>query len=148
MEARLQRRIQRYGWDKAVRYYEQYWGQQLALAQRRLLEMAAIQPGEWVVDVACGTGLVTVRAAASVGPAGVVVGTDISAQMVASAYTVAVRHHLRHTTFARMDAEELQLLDGTFKPRRDSPFFTRLALKRRGDLSILAKIDALQSVIN
>ena len=33
MEASIQRRIQRYGWDKAVRYYEQYWGQQLAPAQ-------------------------------------------------------------------------------------------------------------------
>jgi ubiquinone/menaquinone biosynthesis C-methylase UbiE len=76
--------------------------------------MAALQPGEWVVDVACGTGLVTVRAAASVGPEGVVVGTDISAQMVASAYTVAARQRLRHTTFARMDAEALQLQDGTF----------------------------------
>ena len=77
MDAKLQRRIQRYGWDKAVRYYEQYWGQQLAPAQRRLLEMAAIQPGEWVVDVACGTGLVTMRAAAAVGPKGVVVGHGV-----------------------------------------------------------------------
>jgi ubiquinone/menaquinone biosynthesis C-methylase UbiE len=114
MEPSLQRRIQRYGWDKAVRYYERYWGQQLEPAQRRLLEIATVQPGEWVLDVACGTGLVTVRAAASVGPEGVVVGTDISAQMVANAYTVAARQHLRHTTFARMDAEELQLADGTF----------------------------------
>jgi ubiquinone/menaquinone biosynthesis C-methylase UbiE len=114
MEPRVQRRIQRYGWDKAARYYEQYWGQQLAPAQRRLLEMAALQPGEWVVDVACGTGLVTVHAAASVGPTGVVVGTDISAQMVTSASAVAARQHLRHATFARMDAEALQLPDGTF----------------------------------
>jgi ubiquinone/menaquinone biosynthesis C-methylase UbiE len=76
--------------------------------------MAALQPGEWVVDVACGTGLVTVRATAAVDPEGVVVGTDISAQMVASAYTVAAQQRLRHTAFARMDAEELQLADGTF----------------------------------
>src|ERR1044071_1145722 len=102
MEPRLQRRIQRDGWDMAVRYYERYWGQQLAPAQRRLLEIAAVQPGEWVLDVACGTGLVTVLAAASVGPEGVVVGTDISAQMVASAYTVAAQQRLRHTAFARM----------------------------------------------
>lgn len=114
MEPKIQRRIQRYGWDKAMHSYEQYWGQQLAPAQKRLLEMAALQPGERVVDVACGTGLVTLRAAVSVGPEGVVVGTDISAQMVARACTVAARQHLSHTTFARMDAEALQLPDSTF----------------------------------
>ena len=32
MNARLQRRIQRYGWNKAVSYYEQSWKQQLASA--------------------------------------------------------------------------------------------------------------------
>jgi ubiquinone/menaquinone biosynthesis C-methylase UbiE len=114
MEPSVQRRIQRYGWDKAARCYEQCWGQQLAPAQQRLLEMAALQPGERVVDVACGTGLVTVHAAASVGPTGMVVGMDISAQMVASASAVAAWQHLRHTTFTRMDAEALQLPDGTF----------------------------------
>jgi ubiquinone/menaquinone biosynthesis C-methylase UbiE len=114
MEPKLQRRMQRYGWDKAMRSYEQYWGQQLESAQSRLLKMTALQRGEWVVDVACGTGLVTVRAAASVGPEGVVVGTDISAQMVARASTVAARQHLSHTTFAQMNAEALQLPDGTF----------------------------------
>jgi ubiquinone/menaquinone biosynthesis C-methylase UbiE len=114
MEPKLQRRIQRYGWDKAVRSYERYWGRQLEPAQKRLLKMIALQRGEWVVDVACGTGLVTVRAATSVGPEGVVVGTDISAQMVARAYTIAARQHLSHATFARMHAEALQLPDSTF----------------------------------
>src|SRR4029077_740878 len=47
-------------------------------------------------------------------PAGVVVGTDISAQMVAHAEQVAAWQDLRHTTFARMDAEALQCADGTF----------------------------------
>src|SRR5262249_37542914 len=61
MEAKLQRRIQRYGWDKAVEYYEPHWQHQLAPAQDRLLEMADIQPGNRVLDVACGTGLVTRR---------------------------------------------------------------------------------------
>ena len=59
MDAKLQRRIQRYGWDKAVDMYEQHWQQQLAPAQTRLLEMADIRPGDRVLDVACGTGLVT-----------------------------------------------------------------------------------------
>jgi ubiquinone/menaquinone biosynthesis C-methylase UbiE len=114
MKAQLQRRIQRYGWDKAVRYYEQFWKQQLEPAQTRLLQLARLQPGEQVLDVACGTGLVSCRAAALVGPGGTVVGTDLAAHMVEYAQQAAARQHLPQVTFSRMDAEDLQLPDGTF----------------------------------
>jgi ubiquinone/menaquinone biosynthesis C-methylase UbiE len=114
MEPKLQRRIQRYGWDKAVEYYEQSWKQQLQPAQMRLLDMAAFQPGERVLDVACGTGLVTFRAAAQVGPEGAVVGTDIAAKMVEHARQTAARRQLSHVTFERMDAETLHCSDGAF----------------------------------
>src|SRR5438874_10756214 len=82
MDARLQRRVQRYGWDKASTTYEQYWSHQLAPAQARLLELADLKAGERVVDIACGTGLVTFPAARSVGPTGCIVGTDLSDEMV------------------------------------------------------------------
>ena len=114
MDPKLQRRIQRYGWDQAMQYYERFWKQQLEPAQTRLLAMATLRPGEYVLDVACGTGLVTMRAAQAVGPTGIVVGTDIAAKMVARAYTVATRQRLHQTLFARMDAETLELLDATF----------------------------------
>lgn len=100
MDARLQRRIQRYGWDKAVDYYEQYWRRQLEPAQTRLLEMTELRPGEQVLDVACGTGLVTLRAAAQVGRAGTVVGTDIAENMVQRAQRVATQQHFDQATFA------------------------------------------------
>jgi ubiquinone/menaquinone biosynthesis C-methylase UbiE len=35
----------------------------------QLLDLAAVEPGERVLDVACGTGIVARRAAARVGPA-------------------------------------------------------------------------------
>jgi ubiquinone/menaquinone biosynthesis C-methylase UbiE len=113
MEARLQRRVQRYGWDKAALSYEQSWHRQLAPAQTRLLTLAALRPGERVIDVACGTGLVTFAAAAAVGPEGTVLGTDISDAMVAQARARAtgIPHDLR---FERMDAEELALPNATF----------------------------------
>ena len=91
MEATLQRRIQRYGWDKAVSDYEPGWKHQLEPAHTRLLALAALQHGERVLDVACGTGLVSFRAAAAVGLAGAVVGTDISAHMVARARALAAQ---------------------------------------------------------
>ena len=49
---------------------------------KRLLELAALRPGMAVLDVACGTGLVLLDAAAAVGPAGRVAGVDLSAQML------------------------------------------------------------------
>jgi ubiquinone/menaquinone biosynthesis C-methylase UbiE len=107
MDAPLQRRIQRYGWDKAADVYEQFWQRQLTPAQDRLLALAALRPGERVVDVACGTGLVALRAAGIVGPSGIVVGTDISERMVAHAQAAAIAGGLRHARFARLDAEDL-----------------------------------------
>ena len=111
MDAKLQRRVQRYGWDKAARHYERSWQDQLEPAQTALLDMACLSPGERVLDVACGTGLVTLRAAALVGPNGTVIGTDLSEQMVATAGDVARTQGISNVTFERMDAEAC-LFDG------------------------------------
>jgi ubiquinone/menaquinone biosynthesis C-methylase UbiE len=107
MDAPLQRRIQRYGWDKAADVYERYWQRQLAPAHDRLLALAALRPGERVVDVACGTGLVTLRAATAVGPSGLVIGTDISQEMVGRAQAAADARGLHHVRAVRRDAEDL-----------------------------------------
>ncbi|MGB7218334.1 MAG: class I SAM-dependent methyltransferase [Vicinamibacterales bacterium] len=108
MQPQLQRRVQRYGWDKASAAYEQYWIRQLAPAHARLLELAALAPGERVLDIACGTGLVTFPAAQQVGPTGHVVATDLSQEMVNRTGEEAARRGLPHITVARMDAEDLQ----------------------------------------
>jgi len=50
-----------------------------------LLERAALQSGEWVLDVGCGGGITSARAAELVGPAGKVVGVDISAPILEQA---------------------------------------------------------------
>ena len=105
MEAKLQRRIQRYGWDKAAADYEEYWSGQILPAQARLLEMAALQPGEHVLDVACGTGLITFPAALAVGTHGCVLGTDISQGMIERARREAARRGMANVNFQRIDAE-------------------------------------------
>ena len=114
MDSRLQKRVQRYGWDKACEYYEGYWQQQLEPAQTRLLQMAHLRPGERVLDVACGTGLVSFPAAEAVGTSGAVLGTDISEQMVETAREIAAKNRIEHVSFDRTDAEELTMADGTF----------------------------------
>ena len=106
MEARLQLRVQRYGWDKAAPHYEGYWSAQLRPAQDWLMQLAALRPGERALDVACGTGLVTFRAADAVGPDGSVVATDISTEMVQHVQTTARERGLNHVTALRAHAEE------------------------------------------
>jgi ubiquinone/menaquinone biosynthesis C-methylase UbiE len=113
MDAGLQLRVQRYGWDKASEHYERFWATQLAPAHALLLELAALAPGEQVLDVACGTGLVTFPAARLVAPTGRVVGTDLSAEMIKN---IAVRAAERgvHGEFSRQDAEALDFPGATF----------------------------------
>ena len=50
-----------------------------------LIEVARLQPGERVLDVACGTGVVTRLAAERVGAAGLVAGLDVNPGMLAVA---------------------------------------------------------------
>jgi ubiquinone/menaquinone biosynthesis C-methylase UbiE len=106
--------VQRYGWDKAASYYERCWQTQLEPAQTALLELTELEPGDRVLDVACGTGLVTFRAASIVAAAGEVIGTDISEQMVMRARNVALAEQIANVHFERMDAEQLHFGDATF----------------------------------
>jgi ubiquinone/menaquinone biosynthesis C-methylase UbiE len=114
MEPALQRRVQRYGWDRASSYYEVFWQQQLKPAQDLLLEMANLRAGENVLDVACGTGLVSFPALEKLGPQGRVLGTDISEKMVEMASALAAQKGENRVQFERMDAEELRLEDSSF----------------------------------
>jgi len=115
MDGRFQRRIQRYGWDKAAGCYETGWKHSLADAQTRLLAMAAARPGEHVLDIACGTGLVTFPLAEAVGPAGRVVASDISERMVEHVEAEAARRGIANIETLRADAEGLDMLaDASF----------------------------------
>lgn len=114
MDPRLQRRVQRYGWDRAVGLYEDAWRAQLEPAHDLMLEMAALRPGEHALDVACGTGLVSLRMAEAVGSTGRVVGTDISGEMVEAARRAAARRGIGNATFERADAEEMPFPDASF----------------------------------
>lgn len=114
MEPRLQRRVQRYGWDLAASAYESLWAAQLAPAQAHVMACAGLMPGDHVVDVACGTGTITLQAAACVSPGGDVVGVDLSGRMVETARARALQQQCFNARFERMDAERLELPDDTF----------------------------------
>ncbi len=114
MDARLQRRVQRYGWDRAAEAYARHWHGPLAGVQGELLAIASVSPGEAVLDVACGTGVVSVAAASAVGPAGRVLGVDLADAMVQAARQRARDLGLGQTRFERMEAEQLALPDAGF----------------------------------
>nr|WP_070959899.1 class I SAM-dependent methyltransferase [Hyphomonas sp. Mor2] len=115
MKANLQRRIQRYGWDKAVDYYDIGWRDSLRAAQDKLLAMSKAKLGEHVLDIACGTGLVTFPLADAVGTAGRVVATDISQKMIDHVTQGASQRGYTQIEAFRADAESLDVLeDGQF----------------------------------
>ena len=57
-----------------------------------MLDEGALRPAERVLDVGCGCGTVALAAADAVGPAGSVVGIDVSAPMLAQARSRSIAH--------------------------------------------------------
>ena len=114
MDAKLQRRVQRYGWDAAAIQYEPGWAPQLRTAHDRLITEAGLAPGMRVLETACGSGLVTARIVEAVGPAGAVMATDLSQAMVDETVRMAALRGLAHVAVQRMDAELLEFPDESF----------------------------------
>jgi ubiquinone/menaquinone biosynthesis C-methylase UbiE len=114
MEERLQRWVQRHGWDRAAPFYPSLWEPQLAPAHDAVLAGAALSRGEAVLDAACGTGVLALRAAQQVAPGGRVVGVDTSARMVEIARQRAREGRAESTSFIRNEFENLLLPGGSF----------------------------------
>ena len=74
-----------------------------------ICDLARVAPGQSVLDVACGTGIVTRTAADRVGPEGEVVGLDLNEAML----TVA-RRVRSDLTWRQGDAAALPFPDGSF----------------------------------
>ncbi|MGH9151369.1 MAG: class I SAM-dependent methyltransferase [Acidimicrobiales bacterium] len=74
-----------------------------------LLDLAAVGPGDRVVDLACGTGVVARAAARRVMPGGHVCGLDVNEDMLAVARRAGADIEWRHA-----DASRTGLPDGSF----------------------------------
>lgn len=81
---------------------------------KRLIEVAKLQSGQQVLDVATGTGLVALAAAKIVAPEGKVIGVDISTGMLNQAKQKMAAENLQNVQFIEADAEFLQLDDNSF----------------------------------
>jgi ubiquinone/menaquinone biosynthesis C-methylase UbiE len=84
-----------------------------APAAQDLLRTVALQPGERVLDVACGTGIVARLAAPQVGPSGQVAGLDLNEGMLAVARAQAASQGLP-IEWHQGDATQLPFPDAAF----------------------------------
>jgi SAM-dependent methyltransferase len=81
---------------------------------RQMLDLAHIQPGKRILDIAAGAGEPAVSAAERVGPGGYVLATDISEGIVGLALQVARERGLKQVDTRAMDGEKLDLPAGSF----------------------------------
>src|SRR6476659_8024871 len=83
------------GWDKWAPQMLEWTGH----VSRRLVELAEVQPGSRILDVAAGLGEPALTAAKAAGPEGSVVATDISPEMLAHARERAAAAGLSNIEF-------------------------------------------------
>ena len=87
-------------------YDQSEWHQQIA---HRLVEQAQISPGQQVLDIATGTGMVAIEAAQIVGAEGRVIAVDISTGMLEQLKRKIEALNLNNIELMLADAEALEL---------------------------------------
>ena len=95
-------------WGMGVEGYAKHSVGELAPVAEKLIEIADPPWDGAVIDIGCGPGTATLRAAKRVGPGGRALGVDLAPQMVAYAERRAQAEHLTNVTFAEGDAETLE----------------------------------------
>lgn len=97
--------------DARIDYHRSELHAQMA---NRLVQLAAPQPRESVLDIATGTGFVAIPVAHLVGASGKVVGVDISAGMLAQAKQAVSAAGLSNLKLEQADAEHLDYAPDSF----------------------------------
>jgi SAM-dependent methyltransferase len=111
------REAQHRNWDAAAVGWKQWSAfndSADAHISRRLVELAGVQPGSRVLDIAAGYGEPALTAARSAGPDGRVVATDISAEMLAFGRERAAAAGLGNVEFLQSDACSLDFPPASF----------------------------------
>ena len=108
---------QRRQWDRVAAGWKTWWRTIEDAAQpvsRRMLALAAVAPGQRVLDIATGIGEPALLAASRVGPQGRVVATDIAPAMLDIARERARSLGLANVEFVQADAARLDFPAGGF----------------------------------
>ena len=88
--------------------------QWLGPATQIMLDMAGVQPGSRVLDIAAGAGDQTLETARRVGPQGFVLATDLSPTILQFADANAKRHGLDNVATHVMDGEHVDVEPASF----------------------------------
>ena len=108
---------QHQGWENAAPAWKRWWKRiepDLQPVSDRMMELADIQTGQRVLDVATGHGEPAVTAARLLGTSGYVVATDLSPHMLDIGRERAIKLGLENINFRQMDAEDLTLPQQSF----------------------------------
>lgn len=108
---------QRQQWNSAATGWRK-WSEHIDAStsgiSERLVELAGVEPGSRVLDVAAGYGEPSLTAARRAGAEGAVVATDISAQMIAFGRQRAAAAGLVNIEFVESDAASLGFAEASF----------------------------------
>jgi ubiquinone/menaquinone biosynthesis C-methylase UbiE len=99
---------------KIVERYKEESSQACDLSCGSTLQELHIKPGDVILDLGCGRGEETIKAAGLAGPDGKAVGLDLTEAMVIQAITNAVKEKRENTSFVQGDIESLPFEDGIF----------------------------------
>jgi SAM-dependent methyltransferase len=99
--AREQYRRAAPGYDRHMRVFARW--------QRMAVERLALQPGDTVIDVACGTGLNFSLIESAIGAGGRIVGIDLSGEMLDQARERAIKSGWQNVTLVEAAVEEAEL---------------------------------------
>jgi ubiquinone/menaquinone biosynthesis C-methylase UbiE len=81
---------------------------------RRTVERIALKPGEFVLDVCCGTGASAIPAARAMSPGGRVIGTDLAAAAVERARERASAEGIGNAEFRVADFDQVYFRPESF----------------------------------
>ena len=101
-------------WNEAAQHYDQLSRLLFSAVTERFIEFSGIQSEEKVLDVACGPGAASLRAAAAVGPKGTVDAVDFAEKMLSIASARTRQAGSAPIVWRRMDAQRLEFPDGSF----------------------------------
>jgi enediyne biosynthesis protein CalE5 len=94
--------------------HAQYADERGAVVAERMLELSLPQPGERVLELACGPGGLGLAAAERVAPGGEVVLSDVVAEMTAIAAARADALGLGNVTTRQLDLERIEQPDSSY----------------------------------
>jgi enediyne biosynthesis protein CalE5 len=108
---------QRNQWNTAAtgwRKWSELIDQAASGISERLVQLAGVEPGSRVLDVAAGYGEPSLTAARAAGPGGQVIATDLSAEMIAFGRERTAAAGLENIEFVESDASSLEFPEGSF----------------------------------